>query len=54
MSCVRCGEPTTVADSYAHRFQDKRIHIACYEALIAEQRGFFAIQQIMSHWDIDG
>jgi hypothetical protein len=51
--CVQCGEPITAADSYAHRFQDKRIHIACFDALIDEQRGLFAVQQIMSNWDID-
>ena len=50
LNCPRCGKATFAGD-VMHRFQFKRIHQVCLDAWIVEQRGMFAVTQIMACWN---
>ena len=50
LNCPRCGKATFAGD-VMHRFQFKRIHQACLDALLDEQRGMFAVNHILACWD---
>jgi len=51
VTCDHCGTPAAPEFSYRHRFQNKVIHKTCFADLVDEQKGWFAIKQLLDQWD---